>query len=134
MNDDYRKIPEGPRGRNFVEEESNPRIESALTPMPPVNCTHSMQDWYVNASDVHILYCSECEEVIRERWHMSGPNGRVFIMYGCQLEVIERAVKLGYTDVTPSGYWTSRGNRIIDPKDGPTSFMDRRPSGGGSRG
>ncbi len=62
------------------------------------------------------------------RWHMH-KDGRTFIMYGPQLEVLNRAVAGGYSDVTESGYYSYATNTIENPKDGPTSFIDMRKSG-----
>ncbi len=67
------------------------------------------------------------------RWHMKKEE-RVYIMYGDEADVRALALAGGYTDVEPSGHYAFQGNRVVDPKDGPTSFEDNRRSGGGSRG
>ncbi len=64
------------------------------------------------------------------RWHMKGENGRVFIMYGEEVEVRARALAAGYSDVEPSGYYTTRGNRIVSALDGPTSYVEGRKAPG----
>ncbi len=129
MTDDYRKLPEGPRGRDFVEDEPdpfNPRIEKPT-------CMHSAQSWYVTKDGLY--GCNDCNEDRRSlRWQMKGPKGETFIMYGPQIPTIERALKAGYTDFQESGYYDFGTNTIVNPKDGDWTFQDNRKSGGGSQG
>lgn len=87
----------------------------------------------IEGCEVHGYPDCDCNTGISEprdslRWHMY-KDGRTFIMYGPQLEVVARAVRGGYSDVTASGYFCRKTCTIVGAKDGPVSYQDFRPSG-----
>jgi hypothetical protein len=73
------------------------------------------------------------------RWHFDHADRR-FILYAATAEDASAVITtfVGRQTSIPlpeeSGYYCQVTNSIVGAKDGPTSFMDCRKSGGGSRG
>lgn len=70
------------------------------------------------------------------RWHFDH-EGRRFILYDHdQYNAAKRAETFAGTPVfvVPSGHFCHTTNMIVGAQDGDVSFVDARPSGGGSRG
>ncbi len=113
----YFPIPEGPRGRDFVEEEDAPSVE-------PYEAPPDSPRWHFDHEGRRfILYASTIEE---ER----AQAGRFLDRQG----VGELAGRLVANGLVASGHYSRKTNTIVDPQDGPTTFLDCRKSGGGSRG
>lgn len=62
---------------------------------------------------------------VSHRWHMK-KDGRIFIMYGPERAIRERAAQDGYTDVMRSGEYVRSRNVITNAKDGPVVIIDGR--------